>query len=114
MEEKGVKFDEGKNRLDLLPTEFLEGVGHTLSFGANKYDDENWRGGIKYHRVYGSLLRHLFSWRKGEVLDPESGMPHLWHVGCNLAFLITFEAHPEVYKEFNDLYCYPQLKHTGI
>jgi hypothetical protein len=112
-EEKGIKYDQGKNRIDLLPPEFVEAVSHILTFGSQKYNDENWRGGLKYSRVFGALMRHLMAYKKGEILDPESGMSHLWHAGCNLAFLITFEEHPEVYKEFNDLYFYEKVYYPG-
>ena len=32
-------------------------------------------------------MRHLIAWRKGELIDPESKLPHLAHAGCNLIFL---------------------------
>lgn len=104
--EKGVKHDTGKNQLDLVPPELDEAVGKILTFGAVKYGPHNWRGGLKYSRVVAALLRHLNAYRAGKVLDPETGMSHLWHAGCNLAFLITFDEHPEQYAEFNDLWRY--------
>ena len=66
--------------------------------------DFNWASGINYSRVVGALLRHLYAFIKGEVNDPESGKPHLWHAACNLAFLITFESQPEQYQQFNNLF----------
>ena len=33
----GMKFDNGKNRLDLVEPEFIENVGKVLTFGADKY-----------------------------------------------------------------------------
>ena len=36
-----------------------------------------------------ALLRHLMAYQAGEVNDPESGMPHLWHVATNAAFLVV-------------------------
>lgn len=110
VEEKGTKHDSEKNRLDLVPPELIESVGHVLSYGVKKYTDHNWRGGIRYSRVFGALLRHLMSYASGNKFDKETGMSHLWHAACNLAFLITFDAHPEFYKDFDDLYSY---KKTG-
>ena len=107
---EGTKFDQDKNRVDLVPPELIEGIGWILTFGAKKYDDHNWRKGIKYSRVLGALMRHLMAYSRGEKIDPESGMPHLWHMGCNLAFLITFDAHPKIYQEFDDLYFYEDGK----
>ena len=105
---EGTKFDQGKTRIDLLPPEFVIAVSKILTYGSVKYEDHNWRKGIAYSRVAGALLRHLFAYLGGEIQDPETGMSHLWHAACNLAFLITFDAHPEQYKEFNDLYIYPK------
>jgi len=103
---EGKKFDENKNRLELLPPEFVEAISQILTFGANKYGSYNWMKGIKYSRVVGALLRHIYAFLKGEKLDPESGMPHLWHAGCNLAFLIYFETYPDSYSDLNNLWAY--------
>lgn len=100
--EEGKKFDGDKLRLDLIPTVLLRGVAWILTFGAVKYGDRNWEQGILYHRVWGALLRHLMSWYEGEVNDPESGKPHLWHAACNLSFLMHFEENRDKYESFDD------------
>jgi hypothetical protein len=107
---EGTKHDTEKNMLSLVPPELMAAVGKILTFGAIKYDAHNWRKGIAYSRVVSALLRHLFAYLGGEFADKETGLSHLWHVACNLAFLITFDAHPEQYEKFNDLYFYPKEK----
>jgi hypothetical protein len=87
---KGAKFDGGKVGVWMLPTEPLEDIARVLDFGAKKYAAYNWTNGIKYSRIYGSLLRHLFAWWRGEDVDPESGLSHLSHAGCNILFLLQF------------------------
>jgi hypothetical protein len=87
---KGTKFDSEKIRVDLLDPLALEGLAKVLTFGAKKYGDDNWRGGLVYSRVIGALLRHLFAIMRGEDNDPESGYPHIDHVGCCWMFLSTF------------------------
>ncbi len=91
MKSKGTKHDDGKNRLELIPVEFIEQVGLAFSFGAKKYDDNNWRNGFKWTRVIAALLRHTYSWSKGQDKDPESGLSHLAHAGACLAILIAHE-----------------------
>ena len=103
---KGIKHDKGKNMLQLIPDEMIEGIGEILTFGATKYEKHNWRKGLPYDKVYGAMKRHLSKWHKGIVNDEETGKPHLWHAGCCLCFLITYEAHPETYKEFDDRFIY--------
>ena len=87
---KAEKFDDEKVRLDLLPPEALWGTAEVLTFGAQKYAAHNWRKGLDYSRVYGAMLRHITKWWEGEDLDPESGISHLHHAGCCIAFLQTF------------------------
>lgn len=84
-----LKHDAHKVRLELLPPEFVEGVGRVLTFGASKYAAGNWAvgGGFAWSRLYGAALRHLFAWARGEDHDPESGLSHLYHAACMLAFL---------------------------
>jgi hypothetical protein len=73
--------------MDLLDPLAIEGLSRVLAFGANKYGDNNWRGGLRYLRICGAILRHLFAIMRGEDIDPESGLPHVDHLGCNWMFL---------------------------
>lgn len=86
-----VKFDAGKAGVHLLPVDALLGITSVLDFGAKKYAARNWEKGMEWDRVYGALLRHLFSWWSREDKDPETGKSHLWHAGCCILFLIAFE-----------------------
>lgn len=100
----GTKYDQGKPRMDLLDAAALEGLAKVLTFGANKYAADNWRAGIQYSRLISSLLRHLAAIQRGELIDPESGLPHIDHLGCNWMFLSNFmKQQPE---KNNDLYAY--------
>ena len=89
---EGVKFDQGKARYDLLPGEFLEATAQVLTFGAAKYGERNWEHGMKWGRPFAALMRHMWAWWGGEGKDPETGMSHLWHAACCLAFMIAYEA----------------------
>lgn len=98
---EGRKDDGEKVRMDLIPPELLFAVGDILTFGAKKYADRNWENGMKWGRVYGALMRHMWMWWGGKgpttksfllgELDAETGKSHLWHAGCCLAFLIAYE-----------------------
>lgn len=91
----GVKHDSEKLRLDLLPWDALEPVARVLQFGAKKYDDDNWRKVPDQRRRYfAAALRHLSAWKRGEKIDPESGLPHLAHAACCVLFLIVADEAP--------------------
>lgn len=94
----GVRYNQGKPRMELIPTELIEEVAKVLTFGAEKYDDYNWQKFTPKQRgeCVGSLMRHIEAYRKGEKLDPESGLSHLAHAGCNIAFLLWYENNPYV------------------
>ena len=85
--QKGQKYDDDKPRMDLLDPLALEGIARVMGFGAKKYAQHNWRGGIKYSRLLGAILRHTFAILSGEDNDPESGFPHVDHLGCCVMFL---------------------------
>jgi hypothetical protein len=89
----GTKFDREKDRWDLLPIAATREIVRVLTFGATKYDDENWRkvpDGRR--RYYAAALRHLTAWFEGELRDPETGFSHLAHAGCCVLFLLALEA----------------------
>lgn len=89
-ETKGYKKDAGKPRPALLGAHAIEGLGKVLSYGANKYDDDNWRHGMRWRRVSDALLRHLLAYLRGEDFDPETGLPHIDHLLCNAMFLSEY------------------------
>ncbi len=99
-EQVPVRKDNGKAPWSLRPWDALEEVVKVLEFGAAKYSANNWRtgAGFGYTRVFNSLLRHLFSWFRGEDRDPESGYSHLAHACCNILFLLYYEKYKDRYK----------------
>ncbi len=89
---KGRKNDKNKARYDLVNPEFVEGVASVLTFGANKYSANNWQNiECGTERYYAALIRHIQAWRKGELIDKESGLSHLHHVATNVMFLEYFD-----------------------
>ena len=89
---KGVKFDHGKRRVDLVPTEAINALADVLTAGAVKYGEHNWRHGMDWSRVYGAAQRHMLAFWGGDDIDDESGMPHLWHALTNISFLVSYQA----------------------
>jgi hypothetical protein len=90
-EETGaVKHDGLKPRVDLIPPEAIFAMGTMFRHGAEKYDDRNWEKGMKWSRVFGSTIRHLWAWWGGEDIDPDSKQPHLYSAACCVAMLIAY------------------------
>lgn len=88
----GVKLDTGKVRYDLIPPEAMKGLAEILTFGAEKYIENGWQTVPEAKKRYiGALMRHLEAYRSGELIDPESGKPHIYHVLCNAAFIGYFD-----------------------
>jgi len=88
---EGRKDDSGKLPYELIAPEILEALATILDFGAKKYAPRNWEKGMDWSRVYGALMRHMWSWWKKEEADPETGKSHLWHAACCIMFLLTYE-----------------------
>ena len=87
-----AKADKGKNPLTLVPTSLVRAVGRVRQYGTEKYGDpDNWKK-VEAKRYRDALYRHWLNYLddpKGK--DEESGLPHLWHLACNAAFLIEME-----------------------
>ena len=93
MTELGRKDSQGLKKAPwhLLPYDALGGIVKVLWYGANKYSERNWELGMPYSDVYGGIMRHLTDWWNRIDTDPETGYSHLWHAGCGILFLITYE-----------------------
>ena len=93
-EDQTAKTDAGKPRLTLVPPELLYAVAAVREYGNQKYGDpENWKT-VSPRRYEDAAFRHFMAYlscRHGS--DEESGLPHLWHLATNIAFLIALEGY---------------------
>ena len=95
--EKGIRLNAGKPRWSLLPQSSLIPMVRVLEFGAEKYQDHNWKKGLSVVEICESLKRHLDSFMEGEDLDKESFLSHVGHIQCNAMFLSWMLEHrPEL------------------
>ena len=83
----GARYNTGKLKWSLVSWKALAPMVRVLEMGAKKYDDHNWKKGLKYTEVCESLQRHLNSFIEGEDDDPESKLTHVGHILCNAMFL---------------------------
>ena len=87
----GYKHDGGKPRLDLVPPEIIIAVGTVMTHGAEKYGEGNYRK-VEPKRYRAALMRHICKWLKDpHGVDADSGLPHLYHIACNVAFLLELD-----------------------
>ena len=87
-----IKADAGKPRLALVPPAIIEAVGRVRTYGVHKYgEQESWRK-VGPERYRNAFMRHLCGYlRNPAARDPESGLKHLEHMACNVAFLLELE-----------------------
>ena len=87
----GYKHDGGKPRLSLVPPILIRAVGTVMTHGAEKYGEGNWRN-VEPKRYRDALARHYCDYMENpHGNDKDSGLPHLWHLACNVAFLLELE-----------------------
>ena len=97
---EGRKYDGDKAKLYLLPPKSILEVGKVLTYGAEKYDAENWRKVDDLQNRYTSAaLRHIFAHMDGELEDEETGLSHLAHAMCCLLFKLEIELEDAKSKE---------------
>lgn len=93
-ENQKAKADRGKPRLSLVPFGILYAVARVREFGCRKYPDggpDNWKT-VAPERYRDAAFRHLLKYISDPGgVDEESGLPHLWHLACNIAFLCELE-----------------------
>ena len=89
-----VKADDGKLRLTLVPTELIRAVARIRMYGNAKYPEggpDNWKQ-VEPERYRDAMFRHMMEYLDDpDGVDAESGLPHLWHLACNVAFLCELE-----------------------
>ena len=84
-----AKADQGKPHPSYVPVALIEGVMAVREYGNQKYHDpDNWKQ-VEPERYHQAMLRHILAaWNDPYKVDPESGLLHIQHVACNIAFLL--------------------------
>lgn len=87
-----VKADAGKLRLSLVPRKIIWKIARIREYGTAKYHDpDNWKN-VEVERYRDAAYRHFMAYLDDpKSVDGESGLPHLWHLACNIAFLCEME-----------------------
>lgn len=86
--DQSAKADAGKPDLTLVPPQILLEIERVRAYGTAKYGDrDNWKK-VSLERYWQATLRHILaSWNDVGAVDPESGLKHIAHAACNLAFI---------------------------
>lgn len=97
--DRGLRYNTGKARFDLLPVNAVNELTAVMTRGASKYAPRNWEKGMPWTEVLASLERHLQAFKAGEDYDPESSLKHMAHVMANASFLTEYYT---IYPEGDD------------
>ena len=87
----GMKHDQGKPDLSLIPYMALIHEAEAFMDGERKYGRHNFRKGFKTSRLAAAALRHVFAYYAGEQVAADSGVHHLGHARACLAMILQLE-----------------------
>lgn len=89
-----AKADAGKLRLTLVPSQIIYEIAKIREYGVEKYPEggtDNWMD-VDPQRYRDAAYRHFLAYIKDPYgVDSESGLKHLSHLACNIAFLCELE-----------------------
>lgn len=87
-----IKSDKGKYKPTLCHQTIIEAVARVREFGASRYGGyDTWKR-VEEQRYRDALYRHWLAYLDNpDGLDSESGLLSLWHVACNLDFLLEMQ-----------------------
>jgi hypothetical protein len=90
--DQSIKADAGKIRPTLVPVGIIREMARVRAYGLKKYGtSESWKR-VEPIRYRDAAFRHLLAYLDDpKGVDEESGLPHLSHLACNVAFLIELE-----------------------
>ena len=100
MTNQTVKHDKGKLQLTLVPREIIRDIARVRMYGVEKYTDpDNWRK-VEVERYRDALMRHMLDYLDDpDGVDAESGLSHLAHIACNVAFLCELKKEKELNED---------------
>lgn len=92
MNDQNCKKDAGKPQLTLVPQQILYDIARVREFGIEKYHErDSWKR-VDIQRYRDAAYRHFLAYLADpQGVDEESGLTHLSHLACNIAFLCDME-----------------------
>lgn len=81
---------EGKPVLSLVPRGIVECIAKVRDYGNKKYGSlDGWKQ-MARQDYWEACLRHAEKARNDiDAVDEESGLPHIWHLACDLSFILS-------------------------
>ena len=100
MNNQDIKADAGKPQLTLVPRQIIFDIARVREYGLKKYGKaESWKQ-VEIDRYRDATFRHFMAYLDNpQGVDEESGLPHLSHLACNIAFLCELEKRQAKDKE---------------
>jgi hypothetical protein len=89
-----VKADQAKAPMGDLDLGVLAVVARVFGHGNAKYAEDNHLkpSTASVRRYVGACLRHLEARQRGEMIDPDSGLPHLGHAIASLMIALRHDS----------------------
>ena len=92
MNDQTAKSDAGKPRLSLVPSQIIRDIARVREYGVTKYKDPRNYLSVEPERLRDAMYRHMLAYIDDPAgVDDESGLPHVWHLATNAAFLCEME-----------------------
>lgn len=111
-EDQEFKADTGKPKLTLVPHQILYDIARVREYGNMKYPEggkDNWKK-VEIERYRDAAFRHFLLYLQNpKGMDEESGLSHLSHLACNIAFLCELEKEDDEDKDNEGLIKYIHL-----
>lgn len=100
VQDQAAKADAGKPQLTLVPTQIIYAIERVRKYGTEKYGSpDNWKR-VSIDRYWEATLRHILAaWNDILSVDEESGLRHIDHAICNLAFILELLGDPDKHTE---------------
>jgi len=88
----GKRLNAGKNRIELLPPEWLWALADVMTQGSRKYDARNWEKGMDWSSMIGCMHRHIAKFQAGKRYDGEGFNLEKGTTGCHELAMVAWNA----------------------
>ncbi len=88
----GQRLNAGKNRIELLPPEWIWALADVMTQGSEKYEARNWEKGMDWSAMIGCMQRHLAKFQRGQRFDGKELDIVLGTTGCHELAMVAWNA----------------------